>query len=126
MFLTCWSLFMGAIYVMTEWITERCHLRRALEGAFKVEKDLVLGGGGGLPTAGAASPVLGTYQPEPHWSQLWGDFLPRMTCLTLRCLKTSSFLAPSKNSEEKMFSSSCSPSLLHQRADCTANENSGC
>lgn len=79
MFLTCLSVTLyGWFCVVTEWVTECCHPRRALEGGLKATgKTLPLQVLWGCP--GQRLPVLGTNQHGPHWTELWesssADFL---------------------------------------------------
>lgn len=75
-------IFIGAICVVTEWITERCHPEYLRGGPQSARRTLSLevlwcGPGQELPL-----PVLRTHQREPHWSQLWGD------CLALHYLES--------------------------------------
>lgn len=94
-------IFIGAICVVTEWITERCHPQSTPEGALKVREGPcpwrcsgVARGRGGL------SPFWGPTSMGPT-----GVSSGVTDCLALHYLESLKFFAPSKRSEEEMVSS---------------------
>lgn len=89
-------IFIGAICVVTEWITERCHPQSTPEGALKVREGPCPWRCSGVgPWQELPLPVLRTHQREPHWSQLWGD------CLALHYLESLKFFCSLKEKRGK-------------------------